>query len=189
VIPFKKRLSHEKEATMADNFVGEIRPWGGTFAPVGWALCDGSLISISNFQVLYTLIGTTYGGDGVNTFGLPNLQGRCVIHQGQGSGLSNYVIGQPIGAETVTVSVAQMGAHTHSFSATNTAATTATPGPTVVLATSPANLPIYDGTASPVSLSPASTTPAGGSIPHDNRQPYLAVTYIIALEGIFPSQS
>ena len=173
---------------MTDCYVGEVRPWGGTFAPVGWALCDGTLMSISNNQVLFTLIGTTYGGDGVNTFALPNLQGRCVIHQGQGPGLSNYIIGQPIGAETVTVTTAQMGAHTHSFSATNGAATTPTPGITVVLATSPAALPIYDGTATPVSLSPNSTTPAGGSVPHDNRQPYLAVTYIIAMEGIFPSQ-
>ena len=174
---------------MTQNYVGEVRPFAGNFAPVGWALCDGSLLSISQYSVLYNLLGTTYGGDGQNTFGLPDLRGRALIHQGTAPGLSQYVIGQQIGAEAITLGPGQMPGHTHSFSATNTAANTPTPGPTVVFASTPTGFPIYDGTATPVALSPQAVSSAGSSIPHENRQPYLAITYIIALEGIYPSQS
>jgi len=174
---------------MSVPYLGEVRPFAGTFAPLGWALCDGSLLQIASSQALFQLIGTTYGGDGQNTFGLPDLRGRALIHQGTGAGLSPYVIGQRIGVETVAVSVPQMGSHPHSFSGTTTAGNTPTPGTTAVLASTPTGFPIYDGTATPVGLSPHAVSSAGGSLPHNNRQPYLAITYIIALEGIFPSQN
>jgi microcystin-dependent protein len=174
---------------MATPYVGEIRPFCGNFAPVGWALCDGSVLSIATYQVLFTVVGTTYGGNGQTTFALPDLRGRAVISQGNGAGLSGYVMGQQVGAEAVTINTAQMASHTHSFAATNTAGNTATPSPTVVLAGTPSGLPIYDGSATPVALSPQAVTSAGASHPHNNRQPYLAITYIIALEGIYPSQN
>jgi microcystin-dependent protein len=172
---------------MSEPFVGEIRPFGGNFAPVGWALCDGSLLPIADNQVLFTVIGTTYGGNGQTTFGLPDLRGRALIHQGSGSGLSTYIIGEQVGTETVTLSAGQMTSHTHSFAGTSTAGNTSTPGPAVVLAATPTGFPIYDGTATPVALAPGAVTTAGGSQPHNNRQPFLAITYIISLFGIFPS--
>jgi microcystin-dependent protein len=173
---------------MSESYVGEVRPFAGNFAPVGWALCDGSLLDIANNQVLFTLIGTTYGGNGQTTFALPDLRGRALIHQGRGNGLSAYTIGQQVGAENVTLTTTQMAGHPHTFAGTASEATTQTPSPTVVLASAPAERPIYDGTATPVGLSPRAVSFAGGSQPHNNRQPYLAITYIISLLGIFPSQ-
>ncbi len=174
---------------MSESYVGEIRPFAGNFAPVGWALCDGSLLQISQYTVLFQLVGTTYGGNGQTTFALPDLRGRAVIHQGTGTGLSPYVMGQPVGAETVTLAAAQMASHTHSFAGTTGAGNTPTPSPSAVLASAPSGFPIYDGSATPVALSPQAVTSAGGSQPHNNRQPYLAITYIISLYGIYPSQS
>lgn len=174
---------------MSESYVGEIRPFAGNFAPLGWALCNGALMPIADNTALFSLIGTTYGGDGINTFALPDLQGRALIHQGTGTGLSTYVMGERVGVENVTLTTAQMPGHTHTFGASNAAGTTATPGPTAVLAGTTAGYPIYDGTATPVALSAQAVTSAGGSLPHDNRQPYLAITYIISLFGIFPSQS
>ena len=174
---------------MTQNYVGEIRVFAGNFAPLGGAFCDGSLLSISQNSVLFSLLGTTFGGDGQNTFGLPDLRGRALIHQGSAPGLSTYIIGQQMGSENVTLTTGQMGSHTHSFAGTTAAGTTPTPAPSVVLASTPSGFPIYDGSASPVALSPQAVTSAGGSLPHENRQPYLAMTYIIALEGIYPSQN
>jgi microcystin-dependent protein len=174
---------------MSEPFLGEIRAFCGTFAPVGWAMCNGALLSIAQESALFALLGTTYGGDGVQTFGLPDLRGRAVINQGQGLGLSNYAMGEQVGVEAVTVTTTQMGGHSHTFAATTTAGTTPTPSQTVVLAATPAGFPIYDGVATAVSLAPNAVSIAGGSQPHDNRQPYLAITYIIATSGIFPSQS
>jgi microcystin-dependent protein len=165
--------------------------FGGNFAPVGWHFCDGSLLSISQYTALFNLIGTTYGGDGVNTFGLPDLRGRCLIHQGTGNGLSTYVMGQLLGFETVTLTTNQIPSHPHSFSGTNTATGgNANPGTTVGPGPAPSGDNIYDGTGAATTLSPPSAvTMTGGSLPHDNRQPYLAVSYIIAMEGIYPTQS
>jgi len=174
---------------MSDPFVGEIRLFAGNFAPQGWLFCDGSLQSISQYSVVYALLGTTYGGDGQTTFALPDLRGRAVIHQGSGGGLSPYVMGQQAGTETVTLTTGQMPGHSHSFAGTTGAGNTPTPGPTVLLASTPAGFPIYDGVASPVSLSPQAVSSAGESLPHNNRQPYLAISYIIAMEGIYPSQN
>jgi microcystin-dependent protein len=173
---------------MSQGYVGEVRPFGGNFAPAGWQFCDGSLLSIANYPVLYQLIGTTYGGNGTTDFAVPDLRGRAIIHQGTGSGLAPYVMGEHIGLENATVSVQQMASHPHTFSGTNAGGNAANPGPTVVLAATPIG-EIYDGTAAPVALSPQAVSLAGGSQPHNNRQPYLAISYIIALEGLYPSQS
>jgi microcystin-dependent protein len=174
---------------MSEAYVGEIRVFAGNFAPLGWALCDGTLLPIADNPVLFTLIGTTYGGDGQTTFGLPDLRGRAVIHQGTAPGLSGYVIGEQVGEEATALVSGHMTSHAHSFSGTAAAGNTATPGPTVVLAGTPSGFPVYDGTANPVALSSQAVTSAGGSIPHNNRQPFLALTYIISLFGIFPSQN
>lgn len=176
---------------MTQNYIGEVRLFGGNFAPYGWSFCDGSLLSIAQYQALYTLIGTTYGGDGTNTFALPDLRGRALIGQGQGPGLSNYVMGQPLGVENVTLTVAQMPGHPHPFLGTNsTSGGNANPGTTVGLGAAPTGDNIYDGAGTATTLSPsAAVTTIGGSTPHNNRQPYLAISYIIALEGIYPSQN
>lgn len=173
---------------MSQPYIGEVRLFGGNFAPVGWNFCDGSLLSIAQWSALFNLIGTTYGGDGLNTFGVPDLRGRAVIHQGTGAGLSPYVIGQPVGVENVTVTTQQMALHPHTFSGNNSGGTSPNPATTAVLAAAPTGYDIYDGTGTPTALIARSVSNTGGSAPHNNRQPCLAITYIIALEGIYPSQ-
>lgn len=173
---------------MSQPFIGEIKIIGANFAPVGYAFCDGQLLAIATYTALFTLLGTTYGGDGQTTFALPDLRGRVPLHQGTGSGLSPRVIGSQSGVEAVTLSAAQMPTHTHPVSATNVVATKTDPAN---------NVWAYDGggatacySASPnASMSAAALTPSGGSQPHDNMQPYLGINYIIALEGIFPTQN
>ena len=173
---------------MATSYVGEIRMFGGNFAPQGWMTCDGQLLSIAENDVLFNLIGTTYGGDGQTTFALPNLSGRVPMHMGQGSGLSSYFIGAQGGVQNVTLTSNQMPVHTHPIVADSNNAT--------ATQTSPVN--DFYGNASPAKiysaktsgLHPMMTLPAqGGSQPHDNMQPYLAVTYIISLYGVYPSQN
>jgi len=173
---------------MSSPYVGEVRPFAGNFAPVGWQLCDGTLLAISSYQVLYTLIGTTYGGNGTTNFAVPDLRGRCIIHQGTGTGLSPYIMGQPIGVETVTVTLPQMASHPHTFGGITGLGTAANPGTTVELAGAPTGDLIYDGPGAPVALAPNAVSSVGGSQPHQNRQPYQAITYIIALEGLYPQQ-
>ncbi len=176
---------------MADPFIGEIRMLGLNFAPVGWQACDGSLLSIAEYSPLFSLIGTTYGGDGQNTFAVPDLRGRLPIHQGQGPGLSNYVIGQVAGTETVTVAPQQMPAHTHTVIATTSLASTGTPSNTVIPgAVSNDTTYVTDITGlAGIPTAPATVTAAGGSQPHDNTMPTLTVGYCIATAGIFPSQA
>ena len=174
---------------MSETFLGEIRPFAGTFAIQGWAFCDGSLLSIAQNSALFSLIGTTYGGDGQTTFALPDLRGRALVHQGTGPGLSPSVPGEMAGQETVTVTPGQMAGHTHTVGATTAAASTPTPGPSVVLAATPSGSPIYDGTAAAIALAPNAVSASGGTQPHENRQPYLALSYIIALDGIYPTQN
>jgi len=161
---------------------------GFNFAPIGWAFCNGALLSIAENSALYAVIGTTYGGDGVTTFALPNLQCRIPIHQGTGGGAS-YVIGQISGVEGVSLTGSQVPQHTHTFAGTTAAGTTTAPTTTSVPATVPtATEPIYStDTASLVSMAP--TNIAGTGTPHDNLMPYLCVNYIIALEGVFPTQN
>jgi microcystin-dependent protein len=175
---------------MGDPYIGEIRMFGGSFAPVGWALCNGQLMPISENDALFALIGTTYGGDGQSTFGLPNLQSRIPIHMGQGAGLSNRVMAETIGVESVTLSNQQMPVHNHPALAT---ATGQQPSPEGAAFATPVSTQTgvnpYLVAAPAVPISPQTIQAVGGSQPHDNMQPYLVVTYIISLFGIFPSQS
>ena len=177
---------------MSTPYIGEIRMFGfGTRgAPNGWQACDGSLLPISQYDALFALIGTTYGGDGQTTFAVPDLRGRVPIHQGTGPGLSTYVIGQRAGTETATVLPTQMPAHTHTAVATTAAASTGTPGPSVIPgAVSNQTMYVTDTTGGRAfSLSPQTVGQAGGSQPHENCMPTLTVQFCIATQGIFPSQ-
>ena len=175
---------------MSTPYIGEIRMFGFGFAFQGWQACDGSLLPISQYDALFALIGTTYGGDGQTTFAVPDLRGRVPIHQGTGPGLSTYAIGQRAGTETVTVLPTQMPAHTHTVVATTAAATTGTPGTTVIPG-AVANQTMYVTDTSggtPFTLSAQSVTNAGGSQPHENCMPTLTVQYCIATQGIYPAQ-
>jgi microcystin-dependent protein len=168
-------------------FLGEIKLVPYNFAPRGWAFCDGQILSIAQNTALFSLIGTTYGGNGQTTFALPDLRGRVAIEVGQGPGLSNYDLGQVGGEESHTLTQGEMPAHTHvaAADASNGSADT----PTGLLpARNPAGIPAYGGTAN-AALSALAIAPAGGSQPHNNLQPYLGLHYIIALEGIFPSRN
>jgi microcystin-dependent protein len=169
---------------MAQPYVGEIRMFAGNFAPAGWMFCDGSILPISENEVLFQLIGTTYGGDGQETFALPNLCGRLPMHQGAGTTGSTYTIGETGGVEEVTLGVQQIPSHSHPMLGSANTATGPTPAGQVYAAAD-----IYSGPGTPVSMSPQAITPAGGSQPHTNFQPYLVVSYIISLFGIFPSQT
>lgn len=175
---------------MSQPYVGEIRMFGFGRTPNGWQACDGTLLPIAEYEVLFALIGTIYGGDGQNTFAVPDLRGRLPIHQGTGPGLSNYVIGQKSGTESVTLLSQQMPAHTHTAVATTGAATALTPGIALLPgAVSGDNFYASDITgATAVPMSAQSTGLAGGSQPHENCMPTLTVQYCIAWAGIFPSQ-
>jgi len=170
---------------MSQPFLGTMRLVGFNFAPVGWALCQGQALPISENAALFSLIGTTFGGDGVTTFALPDLRGRVAVGQGQGPGLANYVQGQSGGAESVGLTTGQAPAHSHTMMAAADV-TAPNPGPTLVLGTPPAAVRIY-GSGPPTGLAPASIGPFGAGNAHENRQPYLALNYIIALTGVFPS--
>jgi microcystin-dependent protein len=171
---------------MADPFLGEIRLFGGNFAPQGWALCNGQLLSISQNTALFSILGTTYGGDGIQTFALPNLQGRVPIHWGQGAGLSAYNLGQSGGSENVTLLVNQIPAHSHLVSS-DAGDQGASSHPNGQLLASSGATSIYNNNADST-MNPAMIQNTGGSQPHPNVQPYLCVTFIIALQGIFPSR-
>jgi microcystin-dependent protein len=174
---------------MAQPFVGQILAVGFNFAPNGWFLCQGQLVPIAQYDALYNLIGTTYGGDGTSTFALPNLCGRVVINQGQGPKLSNYLLGQISGSENVTLVANQNGAHSHGLLASSKTGTTITPGATTALAQNDQALAdMYSTAATNTSLAPGSIGPAGGSQPHENRQPFMTLNYIIAWAGVYPSQ-
>jgi len=170
---------------MATPFLAEVRMVGFNFAPVGWAACDGQLMAIDQNPALFAIIGTTYGGDGQVTFGLPNLQGRVPLHMGQGPGLSSYLIGQFSGESVTTLTSTQVPAHIHMFQGVSGAANSSDPTgklPASNRTTSPYSVP-----AAASAMSPNAIAPAGGGQPHNNMQPYLSVMFIIALQGIFPS--
>jgi len=174
---------------MADQFVGEIRPFPYNFAPIGWALCNGQIMAISQNTALFSLIGTYYGGNGTSTFALPNLQGQIAVGQGQAPGLSAYTIGETIGAETVTLLATQMPAHTHTLPASATAGRIAAPSPAVVLGATGRGSPEVYSSAQNGTMSAVAQSNVGGSQPHNNIMPYLAISYCIALTGIFPTRS
>jgi microcystin-dependent protein len=172
---------------MSDPFIGEVRLFAGNFAPQGWALCQGQLVAIAENTALFTLIGTTYGGDGQNTFALPDLRGRVPIHQGQGGGLSSRVMGQLGGAETVTLAAAQMPAHSHPLVASSGPAQAASvPSGSVPAATS---ISLYGTSAPSLPMAGNAVASTGGSQPHENMAPFVAMNYIISLFGIYPSQN
>lgn len=173
---------------MSEPFIGQIMAVGFNFAPRGWAMCNGQLLPISQNDALFALIGTTYGGDGQTTFALPDLRSRIAIHQGQGPGLTNRPIGQASGTETVTLVTNQMPSHTHPVSATAVNADQPSPA-NHIWATEPTTSTLFYG-AGPVdsTMNPQAVNPAGGNQPHDNLMPYLTMTYVISLFGIFPSQ-
>ncbi len=172
---------------MSGPFIGEIRLFAGNFAPAGWAFCDGSLLAISENDALFNLIGTTYGGDGQTTFALPDLRSRVPVHQGQGSGLSNYQLGQSSGVETVTLTVNQIPGHNHTPQANSGPGTQQGPG-NGVWAT-PSTGTIYSDVAPSLSMNAAAVGATGGSQPHDNIMPFLAINFIISLFGVFPTPS
>ncbi|MGA7614705.1 MAG: tail fiber protein [Thermoanaerobaculia bacterium] len=164
---------------MAQPYIGEIRMFAGNFAPAGWMFCSGQLLPISEYDALFNLIGTTYGGDGQSTFALPDLRGRIPIHQGNG-----FIMGETGGAEEVTLTVPQISAHSHPFLAAN--ATAASSNPAAALLAEP-TASIYNAGTNPVGMSPQVVSSTGGSQPHNNFQPYLCVDFIISLFGIYPS--
>jgi len=167
---------------MSQPYVGEIRMFGGNFAPAGWMFCEGQVLPISDNETLFQLIGTTYGGDGESTFALPDLRGRLPVHQGNGVSLA-----EAGGSEQITLTVPQLPAHTHAFLAS------AGPGsvntPTGNVPGESAAVKIYIEDSPSVAMNPAAVSSIGGSQPHTNFQPYLCVSFIISLFGIFPSPS
>ena len=176
---------------MSQPYVGEIRMFGGNFAPAGWAFCNGQVIPISENDVLFNLIGTTYGGDGQETFALPNLQSRSPIHMGTLSGGSTYIIGQPGGTETVTLNQQQTPAHSHAPYAAATSSTTSPTNAILAPATGPAGVNAYApaGSGALLALAADSVGQMGGSQPHENMQPFLVCSFIISLFGIYPTQN
>jgi microcystin-dependent protein len=172
---------------MSNPYIGEIRMFGGSFAPAGWAFCDGQLMPIAENDALFTLIGTTYGGDGQETFGLPNLQSRVPIHQGQGSGLQNYTIGEAAGVESVTLTTQQIPVHNHSWLASTGGGTSISPQDTVSAA--PPVMKLYRLGSPSDPMAANLINPVGGSQPHENVMPYLTINYILSLFGIFPTQT
>lgn len=167
---------------MAQPYVGEIRMFAGNFAPAGWMFCDGSLLPISENETLFNLIGTTYGGDGQSTFGLPDLRGRIPVHQG-----NNTILAETGGAEEITLTVNQIPAHTHAFLASVNVSQDTSPAGKTVGQSGSTLLYIQDSPDS--NLSAQAISPVGGTQPHTNLQPYLCVNFIISLFGIFPSQT
>jgi microcystin-dependent protein len=174
---------------MSAPFVGEIRTVGFNFAPLGWALCNGQLLPISQNVALFSILGTYYGGDGISTFGLPNLQGAGPIGAGQGPGLSQFDLGETGGATAVTLIQAEIPDHTHAINAVSGSGTQNSPAGGV-LATAHYGRALdqqYGPTsATPVAMSPTALAVAGGNLPHNNLPPYLVVNFIIALQGVFP---
>lgn len=171
---------------MSEPYVGEIRMFAGNFEPAGWAFCDGRLLSISEYDILFMLLGTTYGGDGRNTFALPDLRGRIPLHTGQNPVTRTlYALGQLGGSETVTLNTGQLPAHTHMVSAN--AAASESVSPQNNLWGSSTTRPYVVGEPNGT-MNPAGITPSGGNQPHDNVMPILTTTFIISLFGIYPMQ-
>ena len=174
---------------MSNIFLGEIRIFAGNFAPFGWALCNGQILPISQYAALFSLLGTQFGGNGTSNFALPNLQGNVPMHWGNGAGLTPRVVGETGGSENVTLLSQEMPQHQHSFNcgaggrdSVNTVANNFN-------GDAPFQTNIYGATADSTVMSPNMLAPTQGNLPHENMQPYLALTFIIALQGIFPSRN
>ena len=176
---------------MSEPFIAEIRIFAGNFAPRSWAFCNGQLLPVSQNTALFSLIGTIYGGDGRTTTALPNLQGRAPMHPGRGPGLTARREGEKDGVESVTLSEAQIPSHSHTVRATMTAGGADAPSNTSSIATTSVRDKLYqtNTTANLVDMAPQAVSTTGGSQPHGNMQPYLALNFIIALQGLYPSRS
>ena len=183
---------------MSDQFLGEIRAFPFNFAPTGWALCNGQLLPINQNTALFSLLGTTYGGNGTTNFALPNLQGLAPLHVGgsPGAGLTARTLGETGGAETVTLATTQLPAHTHAVavaSANDVSSAATTPGPTTVFGASQARATstgyVTAGAQAAAAINPAVVSTAGGSQPHNNMAPFLVFNFCISLAGIFPPRS
>lgn len=172
---------------MSEPFVGEIRMFAGNYAPRGWAFCDGQLLAVSDNDALFSLLGTTYGGNGRTTFGLPDLRGRIPIHPGSGPGLTPRTWGNPGGEESVTVSANQLPSHTHSLKASENTASEIAPHNKVPAQTPTADL--YGDGSTLTEMGTEAITEFGGGSSHNNLMPFLCINFIIALSGIFPSRS
>ncbi|MFF2093349.1 phage tail protein [Paenibacillus sp. NPDC058174] len=179
----KNDFDHDEGVeAMSERYLGEIRIFSGSYAPVGWAFCDGSIIPIAENEALYVLLGTTYGGDGFSTFALPDLRGKLPIHASQ-----NYPLGSIGGSESVTITTSQLPAHTHLVAANANASNSGAPQNQFFGISNEGKS--YTTDSPNGQMLPTSVAPAGGSQPHDNMMPYLVTNYIIATSGIFPSQS
>ena len=174
---------------MSTPYLGEIRMFAGNFAINGWALCNGQILSISQNSALFSLLGTTYGGNGQTTFALPDLRGRVPIHMGQGPGLSNYMLGQQTGSESITLLQNQMPAHNHAVSAVSSGGNQASPAAGYPAVESTGTSLDYSSSNPNTTMSPGMIAAAGGNQPHSNIQPVLGVNFIIALQGIYPSRT
>ena len=168
---------------MSAPYVGEIRMFAGNFAPAGWMLCQGQLLPISEYETLFVLIGTTYGGDGQSTFGLPDLRGRVPIHQS-----NTYTLGQTFGAEEVTLTPSQIPSHNHTVIANGSGSSTPTPLGSVPGRNPSADQYTTDNSVGFVNLHPNTVQPVGGNQPHENMMPFLCINFIISMFGVFPQQ-
>jgi microcystin-dependent protein len=173
---------------MADPFVAEIRIYPFNFAPKGWAFCDGQLLPLSQNTALFSLLGTTYGGNGKSNFALPDMQGNAPMHPGQGPGLSLHDLGETGGSETVTLLESEIPLHSHSMMASNSDSNSQSPVANL-LAGGVGGIAFYGAPPPQVQLSPNALTPAGGGQPHNNMMPYLTLNFCIALQGVFPPRT
>lgn len=173
-----------------DPFVAEIRIFPFNFAPKGWAFCDGQILPLSQNTALFSLLGTTYGGDGKSNFALPNMQGNAPMHPGQGPGLSPHDLGETGGSDTVTLIESEIPSHSHSLMSSTTNSSKPSPGGNVLARVTGAS-PYVAGTPAPplVQFSSNALAPAGGDQPHNNMQPYLTLNFCIALQGVFPPRT
>lgn len=173
---------------MSERFIGEIRIFTGNFAPNGWAFCNGQLLPISQNTALFSLLGTTYGGDGKVTFALPNLQERMPMHAGNGPGLTPRVLGEQGGHATVSLTMQEMASHNHGMNAASATGTVQAPANALLARPVTLSAPYHDAVAIAPSA-PGMLGLTGGGLPHNNQQPYLALSFIIALNGIYPPRS
>jgi len=177
---------------MSDPYTGEIRMFAGNFAPRQWAFCDGQILSIASNNALFSLLGTTYGGDGRVSFGLPEMRGRLPMHHGMGPSLSNRTLGAKVGSENVVLNTNQMPTHAHSYHASTDIANSPNPGNDVLASQDDGDMPFAAQPAEPANLQNMNSQTlgmAGGSQPHNNMMPYQAISFIICLFGIYPSRS
>jgi microcystin-dependent protein len=188
-IPARCKPKPTKNKTMSTPMLGTIMMFGGNFPPAGWALCNGQLMLISQNAALFSILGTTFGGNGTTTFGLPDFRGRAPVHWGQGSGLSNYVLGEITGTENTTLLYSNMPSHTHNVNCSSAAGNQATPGTALLAVESTGTSSNYTTGSADSTMNPNMVSVAGSGIPFSNIQPVLCVTFIIALTGTFPARN